>query len=241
MLEVFSRKEYQAEVGNLSHIHLLGNVCQLSEQSQIELFDLTRNNVVDIIKPEEVDKIIKEGIIEHKDYVIQVQLDGMTYLIHICNSPCLVPHKYGNLICCAKNDRKSEENTKHVLIDLPNNLSKLCIEFLEKSGLSTPIRNNRNKVVSFKSNLGFFIKKIPPWKYDDDKISPCETRTYTACRSMKNIQYLSGSGGSCKYCYKCVGEIDKNNYCTVSTSADGILIRREIFLHNTKRVTSDKF
>ena len=36
------------------------------------------NNVVDIIKPEEVDDLIKEGIIEHKDDVIQVQLDGLT-------------------------------------------------------------------------------------------------------------------------------------------------------------------
>ena len=34
--------------------------------------------------------------------------------------------------------------------------------------------------------------------------------------------------------------MDKNNYCTVSSAADGTLIRREHFLHNTKRVTSDK-
>ena len=32
----------------------------------------------------------------------------------------------------------------------------------------------------------------------------------------------------------------KKNYCTVSTSDYGSLIRREICLHNTKRVTSDK-
>ena len=84
-------------------------------------------------------------------------------------------------------------------------------------------------------------KHIPPWKYDGDNISYCKTKTFTACRSMHNIQCLSGSGGSCKYCCKYVGKIDKNNYCTVSTYADGSLIRREIFLHNTKRVTSDKF
>ena len=58
---------------------------------------------------------------------------------------------------------------------------------------------------------------------------------------MKNIQCLSGSGGLCKYCCKYVGNIDKNNYCTVSTSDDGSLIRREMILHNTERVTSDKF
>ena len=71
--------------GNISPIHLLGELCQLSEQSQTELFDLIRNNVVDIIKPEEVDDLIKEVIIEHKDDMIQVKLDGLIYLIHICN------------------------------------------------------------------------------------------------------------------------------------------------------------
>ena len=52
MLVVFVRKEYQADVGNISYIHLLGKFCQLSEQSRTELFDLIRNNVVGIIKPE---------------------------------------------------------------------------------------------------------------------------------------------------------------------------------------------
>ena len=72
IIELFSRKEYQAEVGNISHIHLLGKLSQLFEHSRTELFYLIRNNFVDIIKPEEVDDLIKEGIIEHKDDVIQV-------------------------------------------------------------------------------------------------------------------------------------------------------------------------
>ena len=59
MLAVFSCKEYQSDVENISHIHLLGNLCQLSEQSRTELFDLISNNVVNIIKPEEVDELIK--------------------------------------------------------------------------------------------------------------------------------------------------------------------------------------
>ena len=63
---------------------------------------------------------------------------------------------------------------------------------------------------------------------------------FTACRSMQNIQYLSGSGGPRKYCCKYVGKIDKNNYFTVSTSADGRFIWCASCLKNTKRVTSDK-
>ena len=86
ILAVFSCKEYQADVGNISHIYLIGKLRQLSEQSQTELFDLIRNNVVDIIKPKEVYDLIREGIIEHKDDFIQVEIYGLTYLIHTCNS-----------------------------------------------------------------------------------------------------------------------------------------------------------
>ena len=79
-------KEYQSDFGNISQIHLLGKLCQLSEHSQTELFDLIWNNLLDLIKPEEFDDLIEEGIIYPKDDVIQVQLDGLIYLIHTCNS-----------------------------------------------------------------------------------------------------------------------------------------------------------
>ena len=118
-----------------------------------------------------------------------MKLDGLTYLVHTCNYRCLFPDKDGKLICRATNYRKSEDNTKNVLIDLPNNLSKPCIERLLNSGLDTPTRKNSNAIVSFKSNLDYFHPKkhIPPWKYGDDKISPCETRTFNSCRSIHNI------------------------------------------------------
>ena len=133
--------------------------CKFSEQSRTELFYLIRNNVVDIIKPEEVDDLIKEGIIENKVRIIQVQLDGLTYLIYACNSQWLVPDKDGKLILCTKNYQNSEENTKHVLIDLPNNFSKPCIKRLEKSVLVALIHNKCNAIVSFNSNLDYFYPK----------------------------------------------------------------------------------
>ena len=85
MLALFDCKEYQANVGNHSHIHLLGKVTQLSEKSQTELFDLIRENIVDIIKAEEFYDLSKVKIIENKDGVIQVKLYGLTYSIHTCN------------------------------------------------------------------------------------------------------------------------------------------------------------
>ena len=59
MPAVSARKEYQSDIGNISHIHLLGKICQLSNQSQTELFDLIKNDVVGIINIEEVYDLIK--------------------------------------------------------------------------------------------------------------------------------------------------------------------------------------
>ena len=66
----------------------------------------------------------------------------------------------------------SQERKKHVLIYLPKNFSNLCIERLEKSGLSTLIRNESNEIIYFKSELGCFHQKklIPPLKYGNDNI-----------------------------------------------------------------------
>ena len=78
MPEVFACKKYQYDVGNLSHINLLGKLRQLYKHSWTELFNLIKHNVVDIIKPEEICYIFKEGIIYHEDDVIQAQLHGLT-------------------------------------------------------------------------------------------------------------------------------------------------------------------
>ena len=138
---------------------MLGKLRQLSEQSQTELFDFISNNVVGIIKSEEVDDRMKEGGIEHKDNVIQVQFDGLIDLIHTCNPRCLVPNKCGKLTCHVTNYRNSEGNKKHVLIDLPFFLSKPCIGRLEKSGLDKPICNDINTVFLSKITWIIFIQK----------------------------------------------------------------------------------
>ena len=49
------------------------------------MFDLISNNAIDIIKPEEVYDLIKDGNIQHSYDVIWVQPDGLTYLMHTFN------------------------------------------------------------------------------------------------------------------------------------------------------------
>ena len=109
ILALFARKYYQSGVGTISYIHLLGKIRQIYEQYWTALFYLIRDNVVDIIKPEDFDYLIKEGVVDHKYDVVQIQLDVLIYLIHTCNSQLLVPDKYGKLILCATNYQNLEE------------------------------------------------------------------------------------------------------------------------------------
>ena len=147
---------------------------------------MVHNNIIDIIKPNKINALIEEGIIKYKDDVIEVQLDGMTYLIHICNACCQVPNKDGVLVYWSTNYQKSKENTKHIHTPLPNNFSKPCLQWLEKASLVHLEKNEIGEIISFKSEHDYLHPKkyISPWKYGDPNISPCETKTFSICRSM---------------------------------------------------------
>ena len=71
---------------------------------------MIRNIVIDIIKPEEFYDLIKKGNIEHKDDVIQVQLNVLTYCAHTFNYRCLVPDKDRKLIFRETSYCKLKEN-----------------------------------------------------------------------------------------------------------------------------------
>ena len=109
-----------------------------------------------------------------------------------------------------------------------------------KIGLADPIVLNEFGVPSeFKSSCGLFHPKrhIPPTNTNEDlNISPVETRTFCACKSMQNIQWLTVCGGLNKYICKYIGKIDENNYVIIRAHPHdpGVLISQAVFLHNTK-------
>ena len=92
---------------------------------KIKIFfaDLIRNNVCDVIKADEVESLIEEGIIITADDVNGVQDDLVDFCIHRCGPRCLVPGGKGGMRCKAKNFQQSKENTRHCFVDLPNNFS----------------------------------------------------------------------------------------------------------------------
>ena len=71
-------------------------------------------------------------------------------------------------------------------------------------------------------------------------ISPVEGKTFPACKSMHNVQWLTASNGLNKYIYKYIGEIDENNNVIMHahTHDPGVLISQATFLHNTKITSS---
>lgn len=253
VLSIFIRNEYQKDVGNLSHIHLLleikkpivnGKIVITPEHIDF-LTDLVRANIFDIVRTEEIQTYIDEGLYkEVTDYHTTIR-KGKKFLPHLCNERCKVRFGPGpNDFRCRKvnNAKVTTDNTKHIFKPMPNTYSKECNNRLVKAGLAEFINDDGHEE-KIKYNLDFFnpTRHVAPTNLTDDlNISPVESRTFTACESMQNAQILTHSGGSKKYCCKYVSKVDEQNYTVVKVNNAGQLVTRTEFLANTK-VSSSKY
>ena len=87
MTAIFARKEYQKDKGNLSHSHLMIRL-NWSLMSDIEtefVNDLIRASICDIVRPDEVEKFVEEGVFTNVHDIHQVYEHAATYLPHRCN------------------------------------------------------------------------------------------------------------------------------------------------------------
>ena len=244
---IFARKEYQKEKGNLSHTHLMAQVrwSKLTDEEKEFVEDLVRASIMDIVRSDEIDKFVDQGVFEYEEDVTSVYKDAEDFLPHRCNSRCLVKTASGFRCRKLDNLKASKDNTKNTFMDLPINYSTSCVERLVQIGVAEPIEvNSEGYQKPFKSNLSFFHPKrhIPPTNNTGDmNISPVEGYTFAVCRSMQNCQRLTHCGGCSKYVCKYIGKIDEQNYVVVGMNGkkSGSLISNAQFLHNTK-VTSSK-
>ena len=64
MTAIFVRKENQKDKGNLSHSHLMVRLdwSQISEEETEFVKDLIRASIFDIVRPNEVERYVKEGV-----------------------------------------------------------------------------------------------------------------------------------------------------------------------------------
>ena len=210
---------------------------------------MVRASIVDIIRGDEVQNLIDEGILNEDSDVYGVQELAEEILRHKCNPRCLRRIGDGegpeNFVCRKPNNLKiSPDNTKHCHIPISGLYSPDLIKKLIEIGMAEPIVfNERGEPSEFKSYHLFFhpTRHIPPTNpHNDMNISPVEGKTFAACRSMQNIQCLTFSDGFIKYICKYIGKIDENNMMLIRAHAHdkGILISQETFLHNTKISTS---
>ncbi len=73
---IFCRDEYQADVGNLPHIHMmisLEKCIEINEEQTEKFHDLVRASIVDIVRGDEVQGLIDEGLLKDFSDVYEVQ------------------------------------------------------------------------------------------------------------------------------------------------------------------------
>ena len=89
---IFARKEYQSSKGNLSHAHMM--ICLMwelmNEDKRTFVNDLIRASIFDIVRPDEIDRFMEDGIFTHREDVANVYENAMKFLPHVCNNACLV-------------------------------------------------------------------------------------------------------------------------------------------------------
>ena len=139
---IFARDEYQPNTGNLSHIHLMIGINKekMTQKQKDKIDNLIRCSICDIVRVNEVQDLIGEGIMKSIDELHEFQDLCSNILPHICNSRCLRRIGPGNgpenFQCRKTNNLKiSPDNTSHCFMKLPVNYSKECVDRLIKCGL----------------------------------------------------------------------------------------------------------
>ena len=248
---IFARDEYQDSVGNLPHIHaLIGMDRKRMTPEQLEkVDDLIRGSYGDIVKVSDLEALVDEKIIKSINDKIEIEEDAKEILKHTCNERCMrrvgTTGTDADFVCRKLNNFKiSPDNTRPNVIPLGNKRSPHVVEILEKIGLFEPIRVNEFGYVSpFKSSHPYFHPKrhIPPTVgFNDINMSPVETKLFSACRSMQNVQSLNCTNGTNKYVCKYCAKLDQQNYIIVKSHPHnaGTLMSKSQFLHNTKITSS---
>jgi hypothetical protein len=151
----------------------------MNEDKRIFVNDLIRASIFDIVRPDEIDRFMKDGIFTHREDVAKVHENAKKSLPHICNDACLVKKSDGTFRCRKIDNLKaSPDNTKHTFLPLPNDYSVACLKILEEIGLTKRlVIDNDENVIHFESTLPYFHpqRHVPPTNpTDDTNISPVE-------------------------------------------------------------------
>jgi hypothetical protein len=85
--DIWWRHEYQTAKANLSHIHALIRLAET--ESETDILDRIRGMIGDLIRPEEAEQFIAEGVLKDMDDYFETREMARTVLRHSCTERCL--------------------------------------------------------------------------------------------------------------------------------------------------------
>ena len=232
---IWWRFEFQDAVGNLPHIHALLWLRQGCEPLEVTEGRI-RGSVMDLIRADEIDLLVAEGLLSCAEEAIEVQELARRVLGHICSSRCQrrVGIEDGDLRCrVTDNAFKSPDSSRYAVREINVQHSDKACEVLEELGLFVE-DSGGDGYVSVVDALKA-TKHYPPADSWDGKMSACNGRLFTLTRSNQNLKIMTGYLAS-RYLAKYLALVDENNRVyigSMSRERNVIKIERET-LHNTK-------
>ena len=146
ILKMFARDEYQKEVGNVPHVHVL--LCISTNGPAYldrKVHEIIRGSLEDIIWEDEVDQFISEDLLDSWDDYRECRRLMKIILSHTCTQRCIVRTGPGEHdFRCRANDnaRLSPDITKHNLVDINVRHSEQALNLLQEIGLCTITDDN---------------------------------------------------------------------------------------------------
>ena len=242
--KLFVRDEYQGDAGNISHLHMLITLEKGYDtaEGRALIQSLIRGFVDEIVGVDEVEGLIKEGLIENwEDYNVMKE-QAKSFLSHQHSDRCMRrtgPGDY-DLVCRVPDARLISKDITSFSENVLNvNHSANSIRVMERLGLCKQLKDTDGEFVPTREYLK--AKRIyAPVRHGEGNITPVLGRFFAATRSSMNVQICT-SNGTTRYVVKYLVKIDENNYVTFGATqqkGDTKLKAEKVFMCNTKVTSS---
>ena len=235
---IWWRFEFQDSVGNLPHIHAL---IWLRDGEALDITrDRIRGSILELIRPEEVDPLIQEGLLSCAEEVMDVKALASRLLVHICNSRCKrrVGMNDGELVCrVTDNERESPNPRVHCTRTIHVDHSDAAVKLLSDVGLFQ--FNELTQTFEPVVDVLIATKHYPPAHNSEGIISACNGRLFTLAKSNDNLKEATGYL-SCRYLAKYLALVDENNRVYIGSMSHECnkVGLEKVELHNTKITSS---
>lgn len=241
LVAIFSRDEYQKDKGNLFHEHLVMAIDKtgLGEDANQKIMDLIRTSYMEIIKTEDIQKYVEQGLLNINDIQKWQQL-AKTVMSHDTSNP-----RNFRKVNTKKGAAGLKDRKLHSVRDTPDPLTH---QFIPTNFQFSPefvgIAKKMGLVVDDLSSdePQFYHSYFRPHRHmapcnpnATDNMSPCRTEEFLFFASMVNCQYIGSTLSMAKYLLKYVAKHDENNRIEASANVNtGQIKIGEQHLHNTK-------